>query len=561
MGKDIGNGELQALEERTGIPECSTKTKAAPAFEEVLDAIGSRGKFQTRLNIVFVCFASCFDLMSVNVFYLAVQTPDHWCYVPGRELSNLSVEEWKNLTIPREGASFSKCLMYNQSYVTDFGGSREPVKCQHGWEYDDTWFSLTVTSQMNWVCDNRQAVNDVLFFSQIIGVALGLLFGYIGDMYGRRPQQLLCLSAHVVSRLLVVLSPHVLPLFILAASLVSAASGPMVESVMSVGLELTDIKNRTAINCYASCSMAVGVILAGLVSWAMPNWNYSVSFAALSCFALFCFFSWFPESPRWLACRGREQEALAVVRRIAATNGSTVPPFALQVIQTVAKSKTDRRGFLSIFTSFNLVRNTTLLIIARSVHLLAMYSLVIAVSRLSANPFLGIVAQGAAKLPGHFMVNYFAARFGRRWPSVGCALLAALASLLIFCLLTEHIAGAAIVMATMLMQFSTVAGMGMANLQSIELHPTCLRQIATGVEYAVAGISLSSLPYLVLMDDKRLPFAILCALELMVAFSVSFLPESALQRLPETLRDGAEFGRGQPYWSWKPKPPLQYATE
>ncbi|XP_046994847.1 solute carrier family 22 member 7-like [Schistocerca americana] len=560
MGKDIGNGELQTLEERTGIPECSTKTKAAPAFEEVLDAIGSRGKFQTRLNIVFVCFASCFDLMSVNMFYLAMQTPDHWCYVPGRELSNLSVEEWKNLTIPREGASFSKCLMYNRSDVTDFGGSREPVKCQHGWEYDDTWFSLTVTSQMNWVCDNRQAVNDVLFYSQIIGVALGLLFGYIGDMYGRRPQQLLCLSAHVVSRVLVVLAPHVLPLFILAASLVSAATGPMVESVLSVGVELTDIKHRTVINCYGSCSMAAGVMLAGLVSWALPNWNYSIPFAALSCFALFFFFSWFPESPRWLACRGRDQEALAVVRRIAATNGSTVPPFALQVIQTVGKSKTDRRGFLSIFSSFNLVRNITLLIIASSVHMLAIYSLVIAVSRLSVNPFLGIVAQGAAKLPAHFMVNYFAARFGRRWPSVGSALLAALASLLIFCLLTEHITGVAIVMATMLMQFSAVAGVGMVNLQSIELHPTCLRQIATSVEFAVAGISMSSLPYLALMNDKRLPFAILCALELMVAFSVSFLPESAMQRLPETLRDGAVFGRGQPYWSWKPKPPLQYAT-
>ncbi|XP_049862043.1 solute carrier family 22 member 7-like [Schistocerca gregaria] len=343
MEKDIGNGELQALKERTGIPESNTKTKASSAFEEVLEAIGSRGKFQTRLNIVFVCFASCFDLMSVNVFYLAMQTPDHW-----------------------EGALFSKCLMYDQSDVTDFGGGREPVKCQHGWEYDDTWFSLTVTSQMNWVCDNQQSVNDVLFYSQIIGVALGLLLGYIGDMchlemqaeltladarYGRRPQQLLCLSAHVVIRVLVVLSPHVLPLFILAVSLVSAAAGPLKESVLSVGLELTDIKHRTAVNRYACCSMAVGMMLAGLVSWALPNWNYSLS--------------WFPESPRWLACRGREQEALAILRRIAATNGSTAPPFALQVIQTVGNSKTDRRGFLGIFSSWNVFRNTVILIVAR----------------------------------------------------------------------------------------------------------------------------------------------------------------------------------------------------
>ncbi|XP_049777848.1 solute carrier family 22 member 7-like [Schistocerca cancellata] len=449
--------------------------------------------------------------------------------------------------------------MYNQSDVTDLGGSREPVKCQHGWEYDDTWFSLTVTSQMNWVCDNQQAVNDVLFYSQIIGVALGLLFGYIGDMYGRRPQQLLCLSAHVVSRLVVVLAPHVLPLFILAASLVSAAAGPMVESVLSVGLELTDVKHRTAVNRYECFSEAVGMMLAGLVSWAVPNWNYFVSIATLCCFALFFFFSWFPESPRWLACRGREQEALAVVRRIAATNGSTVPPFALQVIQTVAKSKTDRRGFLCIFSSWNVFRNTVILIVARSVFLLTMFSPVIAVSQLSANPFLGIVAQGAAILAAFYVVNYFGARFGRRWPSAASALLAALACVLIFCLFTAHVEGAPVVMGTLLMQFSTTANMSMTNLQSIEVHPTCLRQIATSVEWAVAGVAMSALPYLALMDDKRLPFAILAALNFVVAFSVSFLPESALQRLPETLRDGAVFGRGQRYWSWKPKPTPEYA--
>ncbi|XP_049862328.1 carcinine transporter-like [Schistocerca gregaria] len=559
MGKDIDNGELQTLEERTGIPECSRKTKAAPAFEEVLEAIGSRGKFQTRLNIVFVCFAPCFDMMSLNVFYLAMQTPDHWCYVPGREFSNLSIEEWKNLTIPREGASFSKCLMYDQGDVTDSGGSREPVKCQHGWEYDDTWFSLTVTSQMNWVCDNQQPVNDILFYSQIIGVALGLLFGYMGDMYGRRPQQLLCLSAHVVSRVLVVLSPHVLPLFILAASLVSAAAGPMVESALSVGLELTDVKHRTAINRYGCFSEAVGMMLAGLVAWAVPNWIYFVSVVTLCCFALFFFFRWFPESPRWLACRGREQEALAVVRRIAATNGSTVPPFALQVIQTVGKSKTDRRGFLGIFSSWNVFRNTVILIVARSVYLLTMFSPVIAVSQLSANPFLGIVAQGAAVFAAFYVVNYFGARFGRRWPSAASALLAALACVLIFCLFTAHVEGAPVVVVTLLMQFSTTANMSMTNLQSIELHPTCLRQIATSVEWAVAGVVMSALPYLALMDDKRLPFAILAALNFVVAFSVSFLPESALQRLPETLRDGAVFGRGQRYWNWKPKPTPEYA--
>ncbi|MPC33805.1 hypothetical protein E2C01_027169 [Portunus trituberculatus] len=27
--------------------------------------------------------------------------PDHWCHVPGREKTPLTVEEWRSLTIPR----------------------------------------------------------------------------------------------------------------------------------------------------------------------------------------------------------------------------------------------------------------------------------------------------------------------------------------------------------------------------------------------------------------------------------------------------------------------------
>ncbi|XP_049862308.1 solute carrier family 22 member 2-like [Schistocerca gregaria] len=307
--------------------------------------------------------------------------------------------------------------------------------------------------------------------------------------------------------------------------------------------------------------MAVGMMLAGLVSWALPNWNYSISFAALSCFALFFFFRWFPQSPRWLACRGREQEALAVLRDIATTNGSTVPAFALQVIQTVGNGKADRTGFLSIFSSWNIFKNTTILIIARSVHLLTTYSPVIAVSQLSANPFLGIVVQGAAQFPSYYLVNYCAARFGRRWCGVASALLAAATSAIIFCLLNVNITGTAIMVVTMLMQFSTTATISMANLQSAELHPTCLRQIAVSVEWGIGGIALSALPYLALMSDKRLAFAIIAAMNVVAAFCMSFLPESALQRLPETLQDGAVFGRGQRYWSWKPKPPSEYATE
>lgn len=70
-------------------------------FDDIMESIGNGGKFQKRFNIIFnfvlVFFAS---MPYMNVIY-AIVVPDHWCHVPGREFTNYTVEEWKEITIPR----------------------------------------------------------------------------------------------------------------------------------------------------------------------------------------------------------------------------------------------------------------------------------------------------------------------------------------------------------------------------------------------------------------------------------------------------------------------------
>jgi OCT family organic cation transporter-like MFS transporter 4/5 len=69
-------------------------------FDRILEMVGSDGKFQLVFNRVFnVGLVMCSSMAYMNII-LAMTPPDHNCHVPGRTTFNLSVEEWKNLTLP-----------------------------------------------------------------------------------------------------------------------------------------------------------------------------------------------------------------------------------------------------------------------------------------------------------------------------------------------------------------------------------------------------------------------------------------------------------------------------
>lgn len=71
------------------------------AFEKVMELVGNEGTFQNRFNAIYNAgMIFCGALLYMN-FVLSMSVPDHWCHVPGREYTNFTDDEWKNLTLPR----------------------------------------------------------------------------------------------------------------------------------------------------------------------------------------------------------------------------------------------------------------------------------------------------------------------------------------------------------------------------------------------------------------------------------------------------------------------------
>lgn len=70
-------------------------------FDKIMEMVGDDGPFQKRFNYIFNVGMVISAAMVYMNMILVLNVPDHWCFVPGREQTNFSMEEWKNLTLPR----------------------------------------------------------------------------------------------------------------------------------------------------------------------------------------------------------------------------------------------------------------------------------------------------------------------------------------------------------------------------------------------------------------------------------------------------------------------------
>lgn len=71
------------------------------SFDRIMDTVGYSGPFQTRFNILFNILMVLFASIAYNSVLFLFAIPEHWCFVPGRENTNLTVAEWMQATVPR----------------------------------------------------------------------------------------------------------------------------------------------------------------------------------------------------------------------------------------------------------------------------------------------------------------------------------------------------------------------------------------------------------------------------------------------------------------------------
>ncbi|XP_068025854.1 solute carrier family 22 member 7 [Melanerpes formicivorus] len=515
-------------------------------FEDLLLEVGGFGRFQA-----LILFSLCLLRINLPMHFLLhnflAATPSHRCAIPHREaFVNLTAEEVLLVSIPREpDGTFRSCEMFSQpQFHLLLNSSLQPEnssstqQCQHGWVYDRSQFTSTISTQWDLVCEQR-GLNQATATFFFVGVTLGaVIFGYLSDRFGRKTMLLLSLLCSVVFGMLSAASVSYVMLAVTRTLTGVALSGVSI-IVLPLGMEWVDIEHRTFIGILISVFWSVGNMLLAMVAFLVRQWHWLLVAVTGPCLLSIVCLWWVPESARWLIANGKVKQAHRHLLRCARMNGRkdfTVSPEALRQM-AIDTNPGKSYSYISLFRTpvlrkISLCSGAVWFGVAFSY-----YGMSLKLTGFGLNMYLSQLVFGIIEIPAKMIMYVLVNRVGRRQSQAWTLIL------------TGACIGANILIPkpfTSLRSVVAIMGKGFAEaafttvyLYTSELYPTVLRQNGMGYTAFMARLGGSLAPLVFLMDEvwRSLPEVTYCGVAVFCGSAAFLLPETLNARLPEGIED------------------------
>ncbi|XP_047106772.1 organic cation transporter protein-like [Schistocerca piceifrons] len=571
--KEAANGGVAS---RPAVPElvvvCSSKTPSPedaplpqpPAdqpeklldFDDVLPHMGEFGVYQKGLFILLAPFAFFVAFVYFTQIFVTLTPENHWCKVP--ELMNLSIEQRKALAIPpAESGGFSKCREYaldwaalNLSTVQAADPAWPTRPCSRGWEFDsDEVPYSTIAMELEWVCDKSalgSVAQSVFFAGAILG---GVVFGWVADHWGRIPALVGTNAVGAAAGIATAFASSFWA-FCLCRFLVGLAFDNCFTMMYILVLEYVGPQWRTFV---ANMSIALYFTLASCL---LPWIAYFVADWKLLCIAtsvpllLALVTPWVvPESARWLVSQGKIDKALRIMKKFEKINGKKIDPQIYKDFEDschkICKEEEQDKSYsvLDLFRTPRLRRITILLIIIWMAISLCFDGHVRNVGSLGLDVFVTFTIASATELPADTFLTMVLDRWGRRWLACGSMVLSGVFSLLASAVPTGIASASLAIMG----RFSVNISYNIGLQYAAELLPTVVRAQGVALIHIMGYVATLISPFVVYLAvvSPVLPLIVLGAIGVVGGALSLYLPETLDKELPQTLRDGEQFGLGQ----------------
>ncbi len=374
------------------------------------------------------------------------------------------------------------------------------------------------------------------FVGMFLGAAIS---GRLADRYGRRIIFQATLILFSVGAVLSALAPTFETL--LAARIVAGLGlGGELPVVATLVSEFSPRAQRGRMIVLLESFWAYGTLAAGLVAlFVLPQFGWRGAFVVAALPALYVAYlrSALPESPRYLAQRGRTAEADAIVRRVERAGGGAL----LTLGAAVAPARSGRTGIAELWSPA-LAKRTAMLWILWFGIVFTYYGIFLYVPSLLAARGLSEVRSNEffflstiAQIPGYFSAAWLVERWGRK-PTLVTYLLGTAAAAFLF---GNAGTGTDAFIYIALLSFFNLGAWAIVYTYSPELYPTAIRATGAGIAAAVGRIGGIIGPFLTPVLVPTLGqsgvFAMFMVILVVTALSVWLLAEETKGRSLEEI--------------------------
>ncbi|XP_033362731.1 carcinine transporter-like isoform X1 [Bombus vosnesenskii] len=561
--KPIACVEMKDEKSNSILPTEATRLRPRlESFDDVLPYVGDYGRYQWLLLLSLLPYGATYAFLYFSQFFITIIPTEHWCRIDELVNSNFTEEERIKITIPvtnvypyyeqcqRKDVNFTELLKSDKSLSSSGFQTNKTIKCTQ-WEYNFTQIPYpSIGTELDWVCDREYLVSTaqaIFFCGSIIG---GFLVGWIADHKGRIPALMFCNGIALFASIFTA-SANSFWSFAVCRFLTGLAFDNCINIPLIIVLEYMAVSKRTlVVNIAFGVYFAVASTILPWIAYYIANWRYFTYVTAIPLLSV-AITPWIlPENARWYVSNGMMDKVVEKLRRIARINRRNPDSriYDILVSNMEAPDKIQESAtLLDLFKTPRLARNTILLVAFWCFTLISFDDHVYSLKLIQSSVFVSFSIACATELPAGLLLALLLDRWGRRL----CGFLTmAMTCVLSIAELMLHSMLAKLVM-SILSRFCLNMAANVGFQYAAELLPTPVRSQGVSFIHIFGIVAHSLAPYIT--DSAAIwegfPMLIISTVSFFGAALVLFLPETVGQNLPQTIKQGEEFGRDQHFWS------------
>ncbi|KAK3921008.1 Organic cation transporter protein [Frankliniella fusca] len=535
---------------------------------------------------------------------MSVRNEQCRCLIPECETAASAIYRppWLHVAVPVHDETPETCSLFQRNTTGGGGGGGggaggggggggdgtcpadlfDPTRTERctAWVYEPGQ-RATIVDEWNITCDDNKWKLTLVGTIGYIGAFLGMpLAGFVSDRFGRKTLLAWAWVLASLSGIVQSFSTSLL-MFLLFEFLDSFFEAGVYGAGFLLALEFVGPRQRVLTTTVLSMFYSSGNALLGALAWAVRDWRWLLR-AVYGGGLVFALPLWFtPESVRWLATRGRLEEADAIVSKVAAINKVPVNetlssatrkaplPGGEQLVEVPddAAGAGTMRTLVSLFKSRTLALRFINCAYCWMANTFVYYGLSLNAVTLSGDEYVNFILSGLVELPANLLSLWLQDYVGRRWTLAGTLIVSGVCCLA-FLGVPAGGSGSPLphylpmdltllpgysrtdeqwlqVALYMLGKFAITISFIVIYVITAEMFPTNIRQsmVSYGSTFGRIGSILAPQTPLLATVSESLPLTLFGVVSLSSGLLAFLFPETKGRPLPETLDEAERMGR------------------